>query len=263
MRALDISSAIEEFAPSLYQERWDNSGYCIGSPEQEVKGVLIALDCTLSIVKEAIESGCDMIITHHPLIFDGVRSISPDNTLGEIIITAIKYNIVIYSAHTSIDKVFEGVSWQMALRMGMKEIKILEPDAGRMVRDHEIGLGIIGELIDPLPPDLLIGKVKEVFGLKCVKTSPLPAKIIRRVAMCGGSGKSLIALAKAEGADLYISGDIPYHEFFCEEGFMIMDIGHYESEIDIVNTLYSIVTKKISNFAVRITKNNNNPVQYY
>lgn len=263
MRARDVTSVIEEFAPAIHQEGWDNSGYCIGSPDQSVNGALLALDCTDEVVTEAIESGINMIITHHPLIFDGVKKISQESITGNIIIKAIKNDIVIYSAHTNLDKVFEGVSWRMAEKIGLVNMRVLDPDSDGSVRDHEVGLGVIGELKESQRAVDFVERIKDLYGLSCVRTSPLKREFVSRIAMCGGSGKSLINKAKAEKADVYISGDIPYHEFFCEENFIVMDIGHYESEIDIVDSLYSLVTKKIPNFAVRIAKMSYNPIHYY
>ncbi len=259
MRASDIASVIEEFAPIYIQESWDNAGFCIGSPQQEIRAVLLAFDCTVSVVEEAIEVGANMIITHHPLIFGGVKKISPDNNLGKIITLAIKNDIVIYSAHTNIDKVIGGVSGQMAERLSLKNVEILEKS-----ENGEVGLGVVGELQSPLTGEEFLKKLKEVFSLKYLRASDIPQNKISRVALCGGSGKSLIPKALSSGAQAYVTGDLSYHDFFCEtEDFMIVDIGHYESEIDIVGTIFSLLTEKIPTFAVRITKQDNNPVYYY
>ena len=258
MKVRDIVAAIEEFAPLGIQEKWDNSGLCIGSPEDEVNSVLLGLDCTPELVDEAVACGADMIVTHHPLIFSGLKKISPDDLVGAAVIKAVKAGISIYAAHTSADKVIAGVSGAMAARLGLGNVTILDEDG------DGTGLGVVGDLPEAVTAAEAVKLVKERFSLKAMRASrPVEGKI-SRVAMCGGSGGSLIAAAQAAGAQLYISGDISYHNFFTKEGFMIMDIGHYESEIEIVDILFSLIKKNFPTFAVRITQNiNSNPIYYF
>ena len=258
LKVKDVTKVIEEFAPLSIQEKWDNSGLCIGSPEASVSSVLFGLDCTPELVDEAIECGADMIVTHHPLIFSGLKKISPDDMIGEAVFKAIKAGISIYAAHTNADKVIAGVSGAMAAKLGLKNVEILSDEG------EGTGLGVVGEFPEALTADQALELVKERFGLKMIKTSkPVEGKITK-VAMCGGSGGSLIGAAKAAGAQLYLSGDISYHNFFTPEGFMLMDIGHYESEIEIVDILFSLIKKNFPTFAVRITQNmHGNPIYYF
>ncbi len=254
----DVTQVIEGFAPLSIQEKWDNSGLCIGSPDAPVSSVLFGLDCTPELVDEAIECGADMIVTHHPLIFSGLKKISPDDMVGEAVFKAIKAGISIYAAHTNADKVIAGVSGAMAAKLGLKNVEILSEDG------EGTGLGVVGELPEPMTAQQMVEMVKERFALKTVKASKPVEGEITKVAMCGGSGGSLISAAKAAGAQLYISGDISYHNFFTPEGFMLMDIGHYESEIEIVDILFSLVKKNFPTFAVRITQNmHSNPIYYF
>jgi dinuclear metal center YbgI/SA1388 family protein len=199
-----------------------------------------------------------MIVTHHPLIFSGLKKISPDDLVGAAVIKAVKAGISIYAAHTSADKVIAGVSGAMAARLGLGNVTILDEDG------DGTGLGVVGDLPEAVTAAEAVKLVKERFSLKAMRASrPVEGKI-SRVAMCGGSGGSLIAAAQAAGAQLYISGDISYHNFFTKEGFMIMDIGHYESEIEIVDILFSLLRKKFPTFAVRITQNlYSNPIFYF
>ena len=254
----DVTRVIEEFAPLSIQEGWDNSGLCIGSQDAPVTSVLLGLDCTPELVDEAIDCGADMIVTHHPLIFSGLKKISPEDQVGEAVIKAIRAGISIYAAHTSADKVIAGVSGAMAAKLGLRNVSILDEDG------EGTGLGVVGDLPQPMSAEAAVELVKERFGLKVMKSSrPIDGQI-SRVAMCGGSGGSLIKAAMSSGAQLYISGDISYHNFFTREGFMIMDIGHYESEIEIVDILFSLLRKNFPTFAVRITQNiNSNPIFYF
>ena len=258
MKVRDIIQIIESFAPLSIQEKWDNSGLCIGSQDAEVTSVLIGLDCTPELVDEAIECGADMIVTHHPLIFSGLKKINSEDPVGETVVKAIRAGIAVYAAHTNADKVIEGVSGAMAARLSLTDVEVLDEDG------EGTGLGAVGNLPEPMDASEVIAYVKERFGLKMMKTSrPLTEKI-NRVALCGGAGGSLIGAALRSGAQLYISGDISYHNFFTPKGFMLMDIGHYESEKGIVDILFSLIKKNFPTFAVRITQNiNSNPIYYF
>lgn len=254
----DVIKVIEDFAPLSLQEGWDNSGLCIGSADAPVNSVLLGLDCTPDLVDEAVACGADMIVTHHPLIFSGLKKISPDNQVGEAVIKAIRAGISIYAAHTSADKVIAGVSGAMAARLGLVNVSILDEDG------EGTGLGVVGDLPEPVTAEQAVTLAKDRFSLKALKASRPLDGMISRVAMCGGSGGSLIGAARKAGAQLYISGDISYHNFFTEDGFMIMDIGHYESEIEIVDILFSLIKKNFPTFAVRITQNiYSNPIFYF
>ncbi len=258
MKVRDVMKVIEDFAPLSIQEKWDNSGLCIGSPDAEVTSVLIGLDCTPELVDEAVACGADMIVTHHPLIFSGLKKITPEDQVGAAVIKAISNGISVYAAHTSADKVIAGVSGAMAAKLGLVNVRILDEDG------EGTGLGVVGDLPEPVTAAEAVALVKDRFALKAMRASRPVEGMISRVAMCGGSGGSLIGAAMASGAQLYLSGDISYHNFFTKEGFMIMDIGHYESEIEIVDILFSLLRKNFPTFAVRITQNlYSNPIFYF
>ncbi|MBQ2966237.1 MAG: Nif3-like dinuclear metal center hexameric protein [Bacteroidales bacterium] len=258
MKVRDVIKVIEDFAPLSIQEKWDNSGLCIGSPDAEVTSVLIGLDCTPELVDEAVACGADMIVTHHPLIFSGLKKIAPEDQVGAAVIKAISNGISVYAAHTSADKVIAGVSGAMAAKLGLVNVQILDEDG------DGTGLGVVGDLPEPVTAAEAVALVKDRFALKAMRASRPVEGMISRVAMCGGSGGSLIGAAMASGAQLYLSGDISYHNFFTKEGFMIMDIGHYESEIEIVDILFSLLRKNFPTFAVRITQNlYSNPIFYF
>ena len=253
MKARQVADIIEEFAPLALQESWDNAGFCIGSPETEVRGVMVGFDCTPALIEEAVAAGCNMIVTHHPLIFKGVRRIDPDTFQGSAIVSAVKRDMVVYAAHTNADKAADGVSWLMAGKLGLQDVEPLGED----------GLGTIGVLPEAMDSKAFIALVKKTFNLQVVRCSRPLSRPVRRVAMCGGAGSSLIAEAEAAGADAYLCGDLSYHSFFTDADFMLLDVGHYESEIDIVDKLFGLLSEKIHTFAVRQTQNNNNPVYYY
>ena len=255
MKVKDIVEAIEGFAPKDIQENWDNSGLIIGSPQDEVHAVMVGFDCTTELLEEAKEKGCDMVVTHHPLIFHGVKHIGSNDPIA----IAIKNGIAVYAAHTSADKVPQGVSWAMAERLKLKDIAILEAD------ENGVGLGCIGTLPQPLTGAQALKYVADAFGLKLIRSSKPLTSPITRVAVLGGSGGSEIQLAMAKGAQLYITADVSYHNFFTPEGFMVMDIGHFESEVDIVSILLTQIRKKFPTFASYSSGalERSNPVHYF
>ncbi len=256
MRVGDIIRAVEEFAPLGIQENWDNSGLCIGSEDDETGSVLVGFDCTPELIDEAVERGCDMVVTHHPLIFRGLKRIQGGDPVSDAVIKAVRSGVAVYAAHTTADKVIAGVSGAMARRLGLRDIVLMEDEGG-------FGLGAVGTLPQPMTGEEAIAFVKERFGLKALRCSR-PVARIEKVAMCGGAGASEIDAARATGAQLYISGDISYHHFFTPEGFMVMDIGHFESEVEIVGILSKVISEKFPTFAVRISDNlgRSNPVRY-
>lgn len=262
MKAGEIAASLEAFAPLALQESWDNAGFCIGHPAQEVHGIMLGLDCTERLMDEALERGADMIVTHHPLIFRGIKRIDPTDPTGRLVYRAIRHGLVVYAAHTNADKVCSGVSGRMADLLGLEDRRMLEPDT-RTAGGEPAGLGMVGELSRPMDPEAFVAWVKECFGLSSVRTSSLPSGPVRRVALCGGSGAGLIGAALAAGADAYVSGDISYHHFFCPEDLLLMDIGHFESEYGIVGRFFEILRENFPNFAVHISERENNPVNYY
>lgn len=259
MRVGDITAVLEAFAPLRIQESWDNSGLLIGSAEDPVHGVLVGFDCTPELVREAVEKGCDLVVTHHPLIFKGLRRINGQDPVGAAVMEAVKAGVAVYAAHTTADKVPEGVSGAMARRLGLEDIRLLESE------EEGVGMGCIGTLPAPLTGLEALALVKERFGLQVIRSSRPLETPIRKVAVMGGSGGSEISAALAAGAQLFITGDVSYHNFFTPEGFMVMDIGHFESEVEIVDILLAQIRKKFPTFASYKSAmlDRSNPVHYF
>ncbi|MCD8313851.1 MAG: Nif3-like dinuclear metal center hexameric protein [Bacteroidales bacterium] len=258
MKVKEIMNVLEEFAGLGIQEKWDNSGLCIGDPEMEATGVLLGMDCSVEMLREARAKGANMVVTHHPLIFHGLKQLHPGDPVAEAVMDAVKNDMAVFALHTPADKVIGGVSWLMAQRLGLQDIKILDPEPAG------VGLGAVGNFPEPVEdPQELIALVKSTFELQAMRCSA-PVKGVRRVALCGGSGSDMIETAMAAGAQAYISADFHYHHFFTPSGFMIMDIGHYEGEKYIVKTLYTLLKKNFPTFAVQISeRQGQNPVRYY
>lgn len=226
MSANEIINIIESVAPLTQQEGWDNSGLQIGNRETEVSRCLLCTDITEAIVDEAIQKNCKMILSHHPLLFHGLKTIEGRTFQERVAIRAIQNGLVLYSSHTAMDCYLHGVSGRMAEKLGIEHYEILSRTGS-----EECGLGVVGNLTEALDFEEFIKKVKTTFSCPVIRyTHPLKQQI-KRVAMCGGAGSEFAENAVRAGADVYISADFKYHEFqAAEDKITVMDIGHFESE---------------------------------
>ena len=364
MKLGELVKAFEQIAPFSLQEDYDNSGIQFGNPENEIKRGLVCIDITEEIIDEAIEKQCDLVISHHPLIFRGIKKLTGKHYTERALIKAIKHDISLISVHTNLDSVINGVNKKLAEKLGLTDLKVLQPRKGLLKKlvtfcpvDHaekvreaifQAGAGQIGEYdccsfnlegkgsfrggdstnpfvgekgqihyepevrIETILPDYLenvvlkamfnahpyeevaydiypldntfdkagagiTGKlpeqmtekeflvfVKDQLGIPVIRHSEFTGKKIVKVALCGGSGSFLIDRALSAGADIFITADIKYHDFFDVRGKMLLaDVGHYESEQFTKEILYEIVTKKFTNFALLISDQSTNPVRYF
>jgi dinuclear metal center YbgI/SA1388 family protein len=364
MNILSVTQHLESIAPMAFQEAYDNAGLLTGDAQWECTGILICLDAIEEVVQEAIETKCNLIVAHHPIIFKGLKKFNGNNYVERTVIAAIKNDIAIYAIHTNLDNVIKGVNGKIAELLDLKNLTVLQPreqllkklitfaplkdaetirsalfeaGAGKlgkysecsfniegtgtfkaeegadphvgeigkrheekemkievifpaylqnkivmaMIKVHpyeeaaydifsltnylsDVGSGILGELSEAIDETLLLQKLKDLFGLKVIKHTALTGKKIQKLALCGGAGSFLTSSAIANQADVYITSDIKYHEFFEAEGKMLLiDIGHYESEQFTVNLLHANLQENFCNFAVLKTKINTNPVHYF
>lgn len=363
MKLKELIQFLEKKAPLFLQEDYDNSGLICGTPEQEISGVLIALDCLEIIVDEAIEKKCNVILTHHPIVFKGLKKITGKNYVERVVIKAIKNDIAIYAAHTNIDHVQDGVNATIMERLGIKNPKILAPKSnllrklvvyvpqndsealknalfengageignysecsfsslgqgsfkanenanpslgqiGKRHHENEIkieviyplwienqlinsmklahpyeevaydlfqlenkvelfGSGMIGELDVEMNSNDFLLALKDKMKVKMIRHTQALNKTIKRVAVCGGSGSFLINRAIQEKADVFITGDVKYHEFFdADHRIVIADIGHFESEQFTIELLGAWIKKNFNTFAIRFTEHSTNPINY-
>jgi dinuclear metal center YbgI/SA1388 family protein len=363
MKLTELCSYLDTAVPLSFQEGYDNSGLQIGQHEKEISSALIALEVTEQVLGEAIQKGCDIIITHHPLIFTGIKRISGSSHLDRILVKAIKNDIAVYSSHTNLDMVSNGVSKKMAQKLGLKKVKVLRtlknkllklvtfvpedhlervreavfnagagiignydrcsfvvsgagsyragdgtnPFAGEKGKMHfekevrfetilyahlkdrvveallethpyeevaydiyslvndnvDVGLGCIGDLPEPVNGNDFLSMVSTVFGAYGIRYSRLPGTPIEKIAVCGGSGSSLLDDAVSCRADAFVTGDIKYHTFCdAENQILLIDCGHYETEKFSAEILYELIIKKFPTFAVRFSEINTNPINY-
>jgi dinuclear metal center YbgI/SA1388 family protein len=256
----DICTLLESFAPLSLQEPYDNAGLILGNRETEVTGVLISLDATLEVIDEAIALGYNMIVTHHPFIFKGLRTITGKNHTEDCLIKAIKKDIILYAGHTNMDAVRGGVNERIADKLGLTHSSILVPGSRK---DLDYGLGMIGILSETLSETEFLNLVKQTFHCQGIRHSALRGKDIRKVALCGGSGSEFLEDALLAGADVFLTGEAKYHEFFTHASdILLVDAGHYETEQFTKEVFFELISKKLPTFAVRISVVETNPVHY-
>ena len=260
MKIKEIVSALERFAPLPLQDGFDNAGLQIGLTEAEATGALLCLDVTEAVVDEAIALGYNLIVSHHPLIFKGFKSITGKDYVERCIMKAIQNNITIYSAHTNLDNAQGGVNFKIAQKIGLKDVQVLDP---KMQGEVVAGAGVVGELPEPETETDFLKRIKRLFEVGCVKHNRLNGRMIQKVALCGGSGAFLLPKAVELGADVFITGEVKYHDYFYYENrILVTEIGHYESEQYTKEIFYSIIREMFPELEVEITRVNTNPIKY-
>ncbi|MFC1858970.1 Nif3-like dinuclear metal center hexameric protein [Thermodesulfobacteriota bacterium] len=240
-RVADVVQILETFAPSELAEAWDNVGLQVGDINGPVTKVWVALDPALPVVKAASQKKVNLLITHHPLIFDPLKSLDFNTPIGTVIHLAIQHRIAIYAAHTNLDSTQDGVNDVLASKIGLKNLAVLGK-TGKIKNSANFdlqGLGRIGELGKEVKLEFLAVKIKNKLGLSAVKVAGKPELLIRKVALCSGSGSGLLNDFLSSGAQVYISGDFRYHDARTAEslGLSLIDIGHFASEHLIVEVL--------------------------
>ncbi len=260
MKIKQVLSALEQFAPLPLQESWDNAGLQVGLTEAEVSGALLCLDVNEAIIDEAIRKGCNLIVSHHPLLFRGLKQVSGQGYVQRCVIQAIKHDIVVVSMHTNMDNALNGVNWKIAEKLGLKNSHFF---AKKQVENIEAGSGVVGDLPQPMVSQDFIQQVKRLFGVECAKCNELLKRPIQRVALCGGAGDFLLDDAVREGADAFITGEMHYHAFFDhEQQVQICVIGHYQSEQYTSEIFRDIIRKECSGVRTEIAETNTNPIVY-
>jgi dinuclear metal center YbgI/SA1388 family protein len=363
MQLSEITNYLNASVPLALQESYDNCGLLLGDTGTDITGILICLDVTEAVIDEAISKNCNLIISHHPLIFSGIKNLTGQDGTQRLLIRAIRENIAVFALHTNLDNHSEGVNWLLCQKLGITNAEILKPMPGilrklvtfcpvsheEQVREslfkagaghignydscsyatpgegtfralsgaqpyvgepgklhseaelrietifpafrenqiiealkqahpyeevaydiypltnlhHRIGAGMIGNLPEPIAAEDFLNQVKKNLEVGCIRHTALKNKKIKRIAVCGGSGSFLINDAISCGADIYMTGDIKYHDFFIPESKMILaDIGHYESEQFTKELIYTLLKKKFTTFALFISGINTNPVNY-
>jgi len=259
----DIISTIEDIAPLGWQESYDNSGITLGDIERECIGVYVCLDVSEEIIDKAIKSNCNIIISHHPIIFKGIKKIDYRSQIGKILIKAIKNDIVLYAAHTNIDNAINGVNGVLAERIGLVNLRPLNKGS-YFDNENFLGSGAIGELEKPMEKAAFFQHLKETLGLSQITYNSKEQDQIKTIAICGGSGSFLIPDAIRSSVDIFITGEIKYHELLDnDKSILLAEIGHYESEQFIKERIIAILSEKYCNFVSLISDDFTNRVKYF
>ena len=257
MKLKELIGYLEEVAPLRYQETYDNAGLIVGDPDMDLTGAMISLDATPEVIQEAIDSGCNVVVSHHPIIFKGIKKFDPTYYVHKSVTMAIKHDIAIYAIHTNLDNVLQnGVNQKIADKLSLQDVGVLKPHPqAHLETRYELGSGAIGVLSKALSPQVFIDHVKSSMNLQVIRHTKVLDKKISKVAVCGGSGSFLLAAAKAADAQAFITSDYKYHEFFdANNQIIILDIGHYESEYYTIELLHNLISQKFHNFAAHCTK---------
>lgn len=229
----DMISLMESVAPQRLAESWDNSGLQCGDRTWPVKRVVVALDPSLSVVRTACEKKADLLITHHPLIFRNLKNIILDSPLGAIIDLSVRHRLAIFSAHTNLDSVHGGLNDLFAEKLGLEKEGFLSPVPENVGPDADShGMGRVGRLPSPMTLGSLAERMKAVFGLATLKISGPLSLPVNKVAVCTGSGSSLMKQFLSTDAEVYVSGDLKFHDAKDAEthGRGLIDVGHFASE---------------------------------
>lgn len=362
-RIKDVIDFLDTWAPPALAESYDNVGLLVGNKNNDLNGVLVSLDCTEAVVQEAIAKNCNLVVSHHPIIFKGLKKLTGSNYVERTIELAIKNDVALYAIHTNLDNVHYGVNKKLSDKIGLVDTQILQPKhhilhkleffvpeaSAEKVRqaifavgggkignydgcsfntsgtgtftpvgganptvgevgtsqfepevkveilmpdyishkaitamkeahpyeevayylhklenvNQEVGAGMIGSLPKPMGAEEFLRMVKQKLNLKVLKCTAINRREVKTIAVCGGSGSFLLREAIRRNADVFITSDFKYHEFFdAEESIIISDIGHYESERYTIELIGEKLSNKFRNFATHLTEVNTNPIHF-
>lgn len=239
MKCRDVMEFLESVAPSVYAESWDNPGLLVGDEEKEIHTVFVAVDATDEVIEEAVCAGADMLVTHHPLIFSGLKAVNQDDFIGRRVRKLIKEDICYAAMHTNFD-IAGDMAGLVSAKLPFKSTHLLHETADGM------GLGRLGELEEPMTAGELAELVKEKLQIKAVLLYGDADRTVRCVTVMPGSGKSEISEAIAQGSDIMITGDIGHHEGIdaLARGMMLLDAGHYGLEKIFVEYMQHTLTEE-------------------
>lgn len=256
----DVIKEMEKIAPIYLKEDFDNVGLMVGDKNKVVKKVLLALDCTLNVIEEAKMEKVDLIITHHPLIFRKPSSITTDTLQGKKIIELIKNDISLYSSHTNLDSVENGLNHTIVSLLGFGEGVILEANK----REQSAGLGRLVSLNESISLDQLVDKVKKALSINHLRVVNGNDKITK-IAIINGSGQDFIGKAVRLGADCIITGDTTYHfaSDYKEMGISILDVGHFASEQLVFFNVMKKLEEKFRDIEFITSKVEEDPFNFY
>ena len=265
LKIKEIINALERFAPLPLQESYDNAGLQIGlTAEQEASGALLCLDVTEEVIREAIDLGCNLIISHHPLLFRPLKRVTEATQVERCVRLAIQNDIAIYSAHTNLDNAEDGVNYRIAEKLGLVDVQMMQPHLVRVgERQVTAGSGLVGYLPGPEDSLAFLQRIKDVFRIECLQHNELLQRPIETVALCGGAGAFLLDEAIRLEADAFLTGEMSYHQFFGhEQEIQLAVMGHYQSEQYTKEIFYQLVSELAPELPLFTTNIDTNPIHY-
>lgn len=233
MKCQAVIEAMEQLAPKRLAESWDNPGLLVGSPAQDVHKIMVCLDVSEAVLEKAVEAGADMIISHHPLIFSGIKNVRTDLPLGHLLGGLISNGIAVYAAHTNLDIAKGGVNDVLCSRIGLTNMEsFVETEDGE-------SMGRIGFLPEAMTVEDFANQVTAGLNAEYVRFVKGGSRMVKKVAVCSGSGAEYISKAYYKGADAYVTGDVKYHEAqrAAQLGIHVIDAGHFATEFPVVEIL--------------------------
>ena len=252
----DVVTTLERFAPLPLQESYDNAGLQIGLTVAEVSGVLLCLDVTEEVLLEAERKGCNVVVSHHPLLFRPLKHIGTEALVERCVRQALSKNIAVYSAHTNLDNAEDGVNYCIAERMGLENVSFLQPAA-------QGGSGVTGFLSEPMAAGDFLRMLKREFAVECLMHNEVLERPVRKVALCGGAGDFLLGEAVRQEADAVVTGEMHYHIYMgLEQKIQIAVMGHYQSEQYTSLLLESVLKKAHPSLKTVVSEVNTNPIYY-
>jgi dinuclear metal center YbgI/SA1388 family protein len=275
VKIIEVVNALERFAPLPLQEDYDNAGLQVGLTAADVSGALLCLDVTEQVVDEAVANGCNLIVSHHPLIFHRLSCISDADYVQRTVMKAIEHKVAIVSMHTNLDAAEGGVNFKIAEKLGLCDVRFIgktqtatapQPlGAATTGTTTEVrgGEGVIGRFAEPMAADDFLLLVKQRFDVECVMANELLRRPIATVALCGGAGDFLLPVAVKAGADAFLTGEMHYHQYFgYEQRVQIAVIGHYQSEQYTKEILRDIIQRDCPGVRCVMSAINTNPILY-
>ena len=261
----EIICALERFAPLPLQESYDNAGLQVGlTAEQEASGALLCLDVTEEVIREAVDLGCNLIVSHHPLLFRPLKRVTDGTQVERCVRLAIQNDVAIYAAHTNLDNAEDGVNYRIAEKLGLVDVQMMQPHSVRVgERQVVAGSGLIGYLPGPEDSLAFLQRVKDVFRIESLQHNELLQRPVETVALCGGAGAFLLDEAIRLEADAFLTGEMSYHQFFGhEQEIQLAVMGHYQSEQYTKKIFYQIISALAPDLPLFTTNVDTNPIHY-
>ena len=255
----DVLEFIESIAPAYMKEDWDNVGLICGSKDAPVTGILVALDPFEDVCREAVDAGAQLIVTHHPIIFEPTMRVTDETSVGRCIMMLCRHGISAVNAHTNLDCAPGGVNDVLAGRLGLQNVRIVEPKGGAV----PYGLLRCGD-VEAQPLETFLATVKENLGCEGLRYVS-GGTTVRKVAVGGGSCASELLSAKAAGCDTFVTADVKYNGFWDAKdlGMNLIDAGHFCTENPVVPVLAAKIAAAFPELAVKISEKHRDCMKFF